>query len=108
MAQLDSDEEKIESNDNSQFKVVSHPPKSTIDKLYTKIRSGDLKDLNYLDLNKLNKEEQNKIEESMYPMMAEYKHGPLELDGSMPKELYKIVEDKWHFLFINGEGNKGI
>ena len=30
-------------------------------------------------------------------MMAEYKHTPLELDGSMPKELYKIVEDKWHY-----------
>ena len=30
-------------------------------------------------------------------MMAEYKNTPLELDGSLPKELYKIVEDKWHF-----------
>ena len=30
-------------------------------------------------------------------MMVEYKHTPLELDGSMPMELYKIVEDKWHF-----------
>ena len=33
----------------------------------------------------------------MYAMMPEYKHTPLELDISMPKELYKIVEDKWHF-----------
>ena len=30
--------------------------------------------------------------------MAEYKHTPLELDGSLTKELYKIVEDKWHFF----------
>ena len=94
MAQPDSDEEKIESDDNSQFKVVSHPPKSTIDKLCTKIRNGDLNDLKKLDFNKLNKEEKNKIKESVYAMMAEYKHTPLELDGTMPKELYKIVEDK--------------
>ena len=33
----------------------------------------------------------------MYAMMAEYKHTPLELDESMPKEFYKILEDKWHF-----------
>ena len=94
MAQPDSDEEKIELDDNSQFKVVSHLPKSTIDKLCTKIRNGDLKDLKNLDFNKLNKEEKNKIEEFVYAMMAEYKHTPLELDGTMPKDLYKIVEDK--------------
>ena len=31
-------------------------------------------------------------------MMPKYKHTPLELDGSLPKKLYKIVEDKWHFF----------
>ena len=30
-------------------------------------------------------------------MMVAYKHTPLELDGQLPKELYKIVEVKWHF-----------
>ena len=30
-------------------------------------------------------------------MMAEYKKTPLELDNTMPKELYKVVEDKWHY-----------
>ena len=30
--------------------------------------------------------------------MVEYKHTTLELDGSIPIELYKIIEDKWHFL----------
>ena len=44
------DEEKIESDDNSQFKVVSHPPKSSIDKLCAKIRNGHLKDLKNLYL----------------------------------------------------------
>ena len=88
MAQPNSDKEKTESDDNSQFKVVSHPPKSTIDKLCTKIRNGDLKDLKNSVFNKLTEEEKNKIEESVYVMMAEYKHTPLELDGTMPKELY--------------------
>ena len=78
--------------------MVSRPPKSLIDKLCSKIKNGDSKDLKNLDFNKLTKEEKNKIEESMYAMMAKYKHTPLELDGSMPKELYKIVEDKWHFF----------
>ena len=30
-------------------------------------------------------------------MMAEYKNTPLELDNIMPKELYEIVENKWHY-----------
>ena len=77
--------------------MVSHPPKSSIDKLCAKIRNGDLNDLKNLNFNKLTKNEKNKIEESFYTMMEKYKHTPLELDGSFPKELYKIVEDKWHF-----------
>ena len=61
------------------------------------MRNDDLKDLKNLDFNKLTKDEQNKVEESVYSMMAEYKFTPLELDGRLPKELYKIIEDKWHF-----------
>ena len=30
-------------------------------------------------------------------MMAEFKNTPLELDNTMPRELYKIVENKWHY-----------
>ena len=29
--------------------------------------------------------------------MVEYKYTPLELDSTMSKELYKLVENKWHF-----------
>ena len=74
--------------------MVSHPPKSSIDKLFGKTRNGDLKNL---DFNKLTKDEQNKVEEFFYSMMVEYKFTPLELNGQLPKKLYKIVEDKWHF-----------
>ena len=65
MAQPDLDEEKIESDENSQLKVVSHPPKFTIDKLCTKIQNWDFKDLKNLDFNKLTKDEKKEIEESM-------------------------------------------
>lgn len=30
-------------------------------------------------------------------MMAKFKTIPLELDNTMPKELYSIVESKWHY-----------
>ena len=29
-------------------------------------------------------------------MMVDYKHTPFELDGQLPNDLYKILEDKWH------------
>ena len=37
------------------------------------------------------------VEELVYTMMAKFKNTPLELDNSMPKELYSIVENKWHY-----------
>ena len=94
VAQPDSNEEKTELEDNSQFRVVSHPPKSSIDKLCKKIRNGDLNDLKNVDFNKLTKDEHNKIEGFVYNMTADYKFTPLELDGQFPNELYKIIEDK--------------
>lgn len=30
-------------------------------------------------------------------MMAKFKNTPIELDDTMPKELYTIVENKWHY-----------
>lgn len=50
-----------------------------------------------IDFNKLSREEKNRIEESVHAMMAEFKCTPLELDNTMPKELYKIIENKWHY-----------
>ena len=78
--------------------MVSHPPKSAIDKFFEKIRNVDLNDLKTLDFNKLSREEKNKLEESIYSMMVEFKNSPLELDNTMPKELYEIVENKWHYF----------
>lgn len=52
-----------------------------------------------VDFEKFTKEEKEKLEESVYAMMAQFKYTPLELDGQLPKELLKIVEDRWHFRF---------
>ena len=30
-------------------------------------------------------------------MMAKFKNTPLELDNTMAKELYSIIENKWHY-----------
>ena len=30
-------------------------------------------------------------------MMAKFKTTPLELDNTMPKELYSLIENKWHY-----------
>ena len=57
MAQPDADDERIDFEDISQFKVVSHPPKSAIDKLCNKIKNLDLNDLKSLNFNRLNREE---------------------------------------------------
>ena len=32
--------------------------------------------------------------------MAQFKYTPLELDGKIPKELSKNVEDRWHFCLM--------
>ena len=80
--------------------MVSHPPKSLIDILCRKIRNRDLNNVKEIDFNKFSKEEQDKIEESIYAMMAEFKYTPLELDGQLPKELSKTIDEKWHFCLM--------
>ena len=37
------------------------------------------------------------LEELVYSMMEKFKNTPLELDNTMPKDLYTIVENKWHY-----------
>ena len=58
MAPLESDEERRELDDNSQFRVVSHTPKSDLENTCDNIRdSADLSSLKGLDFNKLSREE---------------------------------------------------
>ena len=53
-----------------------------------------LRDINF---GQLSKEEQNRIEESIYEMMEKFKKTPLELDNSIPKELNSLIENKWDY-----------
>ena len=33
----------------------------------------------------------------MYAMMEKFQTNPLELDNTMPKVLYSLIEDKWNY-----------
>lgn len=59
--------------------------------------NADLSRLKGIDFNKLSREEQNIVEELVYTMMEKFKNTSLELDNTMPKELYSIVENKCHY-----------
>jgi hypothetical protein len=86
-----------EEEDTSQFRVVSHKG-PTIDNVCANLeKNADLNELKNIDFVKLSKEEQNKIENSIYAMMINFKMTTLELDNSIPKELYSLVENKWHY-----------
>ena len=37
------------------------------------------------------------VEDSIYTMMAKFKTTLLELDNTMPKELYSLIENKWYY-----------
>ena len=62
----------------------------------------DLVGLKNLEFGKFGREELNQIEELVYAMMSKFKNTPLELDNTMPNELYTIVENKWHY-YLNLE-----
>ena len=95
VAPPESDDERIESDDNSQFRVVSHTPKSDLENICDNIRdNANLFGLKGIDFNKLLREEQNMVEESIYIVMAKFKNTLFKLGNTMPKDLYSIVENK--------------
>ena len=94
VAQPESNDERTESEDTSQFRVVSHAPKFDIQKICDNVRDNvDLTGLKNIDFNKLSREDQNKVEESVYAMMTKFKNTSLEFDNTIPKDLYSIVEN---------------
>ena len=67
MAPLESDEEKKKSDDNSQFRVVSHTPKSDLEIIFDNVKdNADLSNLKGIEFNKFSREKQNMVEESIY------------------------------------------
>ena len=86
MAPLESADEKTESNDKNQIRVVSHTPKSDLEIICDNVKdNANLLDLKGIEFNKLSREQQNMVEESIYTMVAKFKNTPLELDTTMPK-----------------------
>lgn len=51
----------------------------------------------HVEVDKLRKVEINKVEESVYKMMATFKNTPIELANSLPKSLYDRVEQRWQY-----------
>lgn len=91
VAQEEFDEEKIESDDNSQFKVVSHNPLSDLENLCKNIKNSvDLLGFTHVDFGNLGKIEKNQVEEAIYAMMEKFKTTPLKIANSMPKSWPKM------------------
>ena len=81
----ESDDEGIES-DEEQYRLVRRSTSSRLENICNNIRdNADLSSLLTLEFNKLSKEQQRTVEESIYTMMAKFKTTPLELDDSIPK-----------------------
>ena len=78
--------------------MVSHASKFDLEKICDNIKDNvDFTGLKSVDFGKLSREEKNMAKESIYTMMAKFKTTPLELDNSIPKYLYSIIENKWHY-----------
>lgn len=103
MAQLDSNKEKTESDDNNQFKVVNHNPLSDLENLCENVKNNvNMSRFSHVDFDKLGKIEKIQVEDALYAMMSKFKTTPLEFSNSVPKSLYDIVEQKWHY-YLNLE-----
>ena len=86
------DEEKIESDELSQSKVVSQNPSSSIDNICENIKTnGDLSSFFHRYFDKLGIVDKNSIEQAIYDMMETFKTIPLEISNSIPKILYDRV-----------------
>ena len=95
---VESDEERIESDDNSQFKVVIYNPSSDLDNLCENIKNNvHLSRFTHFEFDKLRKIEINKVEEYVYAMMETFNVTPIEIANSLPKSLYDRVGQRWKY-----------
>ena len=73
--------------------MVSHTPQSDLENICENVKNNvDLSGLKNIDFDKLGREEKNLVEELIYAVMSKFKNTPLELDNTMPKSLYDIIE----------------
>lgn len=59
--------------------------------------SSELSRFTHVDFDNFGKVEKNQVEEAIYAMMEKFRTTPLEIANLMPKSLYDIVEQKWHY-----------
>ena len=73
--------------------MVSHTPQSNLENICENVKNNaDLSSLKNIDFDKLGREEKNLVEELIYVVMSKFKNTLLELDNTMPKILYDIIE----------------
>ena len=90
--------QKTESDDMSQYQVVSHGPSSDLDNLCNNIKNNaNLLRFTHVEFDKLGKLDMNEVEESIYKMMATFKTMDIEIYNSLPKSLFDQVEKKWQY-----------
>ena len=78
--------------------MVSHNPLSNFENLYENVKNNAyLLGFSHVYFDKLGKVEKNQVEEALYAMMSKFKATTLEFSNSVPKSLYDIVEQKWHY-----------
>ena len=78
--------------------MVSHALKSNLENIFYIVKdNSNLSGLKIIECNKISREEKKMVQESVYFMMAKFKKTLLELDNSIPKDLYSIIENKWHY-----------
>ena len=78
--------------------MVSHSSSSYLDYLCENIKNNaDLSGFTHVEFDKLVKIEIDKLEESIYAMMENFKMTLIEISNSLPKSLYDSVEKRWKY-----------
>ena len=89
--QMDTNDEEINSDDPSQYQIVS--TKSKVDFLCDKIKNNvDISNLKKLHFEELSKEEKIQIEEAIYYMLWTFKKVPMEINVKLPRRLRITID----------------
>ena len=93
------DDDKIESDNPNQYRVVS--TKTEVDILYNKTKNNaDLSNLKKFHFGKLSKEDKTKIEEAIYQMLWTFKKVPMEITEKLPRRLSIAIDQRWSTCLV--------
>lgn len=75
-----------------------HCPSSDLDNLCENIKNNaDLSGFTHVEFDELGKLDMNKVDESIYAMIENFKMTPIEIANFLPKSLYDRVEERWKY-----------